>query len=668
MTKSKEWKDGAIAVIMRNMSKELAGYKPTHIWKWVILDGDIDATWIESMNTVMDDNKVLTLVSNERIPFAPTMRMLLEIQDMKHASPATVSRGGVLFINETDVGWRPYVESWREKMDSVANSQFYLLFSNYFEQNIEQMFKQYPLSCPILVMGFVNTLTCFIDALLNNNTKETMEALKTMSTEEQKLVYEAYFIFAMMWTIGGAIADDKLTNYRKQFAGNMKMLAKVKFPDAGECFEYRFEATQKEWVHWENWIIKYEPIAEKMYQNIIVGTVEMERMKYILDLHIARQKPVLYVGIPGTGKTTIVKDYLADVKAKKGDDIMSASVNHNSYTSSFALQAILMGYLDKRTGRTYGPPGNKKCIFFIDDLNMPAMDTYDTQSAIMLLTQMIQYKQVYARDNLAERKDLADLLYVACMNPKAGSFMINGRLQRQFTVLTTYNPIQDTSVISSIYAQILAKHVQGFSNQIQKLVEPIVDATIETLKGILNTPCFLPSAEKFHYQFNLKDIANIFQGLLQTAGSMFRDGTCKFVRVWLHECYRVFSDRLVRPADEAELNVILEKSAAKIPGMSKDELFHEPLIMTSFVSVAGGNDKMYLPAKDMPSLRKVVEDKLAEYNETFAAMNLVLFDSALSHVCRICRILDNPCGNALLVGVGGSGKQSLSRLASFING
>ena len=78
---------------MRNMSKEQNGYKSSHKNKWVILDGDIDATWIESMNTVMDDNKILTLVSNERIPFTLTMRMLLEIQDMKHASPATVSRG-----------------------------------------------------------------------------------------------------------------------------------------------------------------------------------------------------------------------------------------------------------------------------------------------------------------------------------------------------------------------------------------------------------------------------------------------------------------------------------------------------------------------------------------------------------------------------------------------
>merc|ERR1719421_282776 len=69
----------------------------------------------------------------------------------------------------------------------------------------------------------------------------------------------------------------------------------------------------------------------------------------------------------------------------------------------------------------------------------------------------------------------------------------------------------------------------------------------------------------------------------------------------------------------------------------------------------------------MEQIKKVLEDKLNEYNETFAAMNLVLFEDAINHICRIARITDNPCGNALLVGVGGSGKQSLSRLSSFIN-
>ena len=62
---------------------------------------------LQSMNTVMDDNKMLTLASNERIPLTPSMRLLLEINHMNHCSPATVSRGGVIFVNAEDIGWKP---------------------------------------------------------------------------------------------------------------------------------------------------------------------------------------------------------------------------------------------------------------------------------------------------------------------------------------------------------------------------------------------------------------------------------------------------------------------------------------------------------------------------------------------------------------------------------
>merc|ERR1740138_896191 len=135
----------------------------------------------------------------------------------------------------------------------------------------------------------------------------------------------------------------------------------------------------------------------------------------------------------------------------------SLSINNNNYTSSYALQAIIMGALDKRSGKTYGPPGNKKCVFFIDDLNMPYVDCYDTQSAIMLLTQMLSYAEVYDRAALEEKKNLVDILFTACMNPKAGSFMVNPRLQRQFTVLTTFTP--SSSLIAGIYTAILDRHL-----------------------------------------------------------------------------------------------------------------------------------------------------------------------------------------------------------------
>merc|ERR1712185_582656 len=79
--------------------------------KWLILDGDLDANWIENMNSVMDDNKLLTLASNERIKVLPHMRLIFEIRDLAYASPATVTRAGVLFISENQQ-WKNFVESW----------------------------------------------------------------------------------------------------------------------------------------------------------------------------------------------------------------------------------------------------------------------------------------------------------------------------------------------------------------------------------------------------------------------------------------------------------------------------------------------------------------------------------------------------------------------------
>jgi len=120
-SKTKEWKNGVLSMIMKNQAKCEEKYKDSHTYKWSILDGDIDPVWIESLNTVMDDNKVLTLVSNDRIFLTPSMRLIFEISNLKNATPATVSRAGVLFINDTDIGWIPYMNSWLERFSYKLN-------------------------------------------------------------------------------------------------------------------------------------------------------------------------------------------------------------------------------------------------------------------------------------------------------------------------------------------------------------------------------------------------------------------------------------------------------------------------------------------------------------------------------------------------------------------
>ncbi|KAG5833963.1 hypothetical protein ANANG_G00281520 [Anguilla anguilla] len=97
---TREWRDGLFSSTMRELSR-LTHNGP----KWIVLDGDIDPMWIESLNTVMDDNKVLTLASNERISLTPSMRLVFEISHLRAATPATVSRAGILYVSPQDLGW-----------------------------------------------------------------------------------------------------------------------------------------------------------------------------------------------------------------------------------------------------------------------------------------------------------------------------------------------------------------------------------------------------------------------------------------------------------------------------------------------------------------------------------------------------------------------------------
>ncbi len=114
--------------------------------KWIILDGDLDANWIESMNSVMDDNKILTLASNERIVLKPHMRLIFEIRNLKFATPATVSRAGILYIDDAAGSqWKAYVKSWvvGQKYSDEIKKDLNLLFDKYVEEALRHMKKNF---------------------------------------------------------------------------------------------------------------------------------------------------------------------------------------------------------------------------------------------------------------------------------------------------------------------------------------------------------------------------------------------------------------------------------------------------------------------------------------------------------------------------------------------
>ncbi|KAF0047081.1 hypothetical protein F2P81_000714 [Scophthalmus maximus] len=500
---TREWKDGLFSSTMRELTS-VAHDGP----KWIVLDGDIDPMWIESLNTVMDDNKVLTLASNERISLSSSMRLLFEISHLKAATPATVSRAGILYVNPQDLGWSSYVTSWidtRQAQSERANLT--ILFDKYVPYCLEQV------RCN----------------------------LKTITTIPENSMVQ-------------------LNDYRAEFSRWWsKEMRAVKFPSQGTVFDYFIDSETKKFTLWSEKMMPFELEPDVPLQTVLVHTPETICLTYFMDLLLQRGKPIMLVGNAGVGKTILVSDKVAKLK----EDYMVAKVPFNYYTTSAMLQRVLEKPLEKKAGRKFAPPTAKRLIYFIDDLNMPKVDVYGTVQPHTLIRQHLDYNHWYDRQRLV-LKEIHNCQYITCMNPTAGSFSINPRLQ-----------------------------------------------------GIL-----FAQPECIRYPMDL-------------------------VHLWLHESSRVYSDKLMEEKDV--------------------ELFDKILLDTGKRYFEVGNEERMNMAADWEKLQKTLADALEHYNELHAVMNLVLFEEAIQHVCRISRILEAPYGNALLVGVGGSGKQSLCRLAAFLS-
>jgi dynein heavy chain len=102
-----EWLSGVFSELWKK-----ANDKKNKFHTWLNCDGPVDAMWIENLNTVLDDNKILTLANNERIPMTEMCRITFEVENLNNASPATVSRCGIVYVSATDLGWEPLVSTW----------------------------------------------------------------------------------------------------------------------------------------------------------------------------------------------------------------------------------------------------------------------------------------------------------------------------------------------------------------------------------------------------------------------------------------------------------------------------------------------------------------------------------------------------------------------------
>ncbi|XP_067685210.1 dynein axonemal heavy chain 3-like [Haliotis asinina] len=715
---SHEWTDGILANTFREHASSTSQDR-----RWIIFDGPVDAVWIENMNTVLDDNKKLCLMSGEIIQMSNKQNMIFEPQDLEQASPATVSRCGMIYMDPLQLSWEPLIKSWMRKslpenLTPEQRETIKMLFEWILPPSLNFVTKycRHILPCHAmhLTSSMLKLYSCLMDDVRRlgqededeesyipeeGEEEEEEEEPVATSLTDQKIIEErtnmiiSYFFFSIVWSIGATLDANSRLKFDEFFRSlcemeatgkyprpkNLKFARGLMIPKKGSVFDHVYIRRQYgSWHSWSSLVTSFNIDSKVKINAVIINTVETERQRYFLERFLSKDKPVLFVGPTGTGKSAITNNFLLQLPK---DKYIINNINFSAQTSANQTQDIIFSKLDRRKKGVFGPTLGKKLCVFVDDLNMPAKERYGAQPPIEILRQWIDHGFWYDRKDTSVLQ-LVDIVMLAAMGPPGGGRnTVTQRFLRHFNVIGIETFDEET--MKNIFSPIIDWHFRSFETSLRRFSRILLGSTLEIYQMAITN--FLPTPSKSHYLFNLRDFARVVQGILLMKSSVMPAvGTTagqKISRLWVHEVYRVFYDRLV---DDQDRNTFFKMVKSVVESQFKDKMNNlfahllEPgksirddtirSLMFGDYLTKKGEDKLYNEILNLDELRETIEHNLEEYNMmSKAPMELVMFRFAIEHISRISRVLKQPNGHCLLVGIGGSGRQSVTRLAAFMS-
>ena len=279
---SQEWSDGLASKLMRAAAFPPEKEEEAEDRIWTVFDGPVDAIWIENMNTVLDDNKTLCLSNGQRIKLRDQMRMLFEVQDLVQASPATVSRCGMVYLTVEEMGWKPFVVSWiAEKygksdiLSEELREHLQYLFFQTVDLGLEKI--RSGLKEPIKTTDLqqVKGLCAFLESFLQYD-----KGFKGDDKTKKKDM-ECIFAFSYAWGLGASLdlrgKDVFDTVVRDQFKS-------CSIPAGFTVFDYFYDLRKdKIFKPWQERVEKFEYDKTLPYFELIVPTDVTIKHRYCME-------------------------------------------------------------------------------------------------------------------------------------------------------------------------------------------------------------------------------------------------------------------------------------------------------------------------------------------------------------------------------------------------
>uniref|UniRef100_A0A8C3ASK7 Cytoplasmic dynein 1 heavy chain 1 n=1 Tax=Cyclopterus lumpus TaxID=8103 RepID=A0A8C3ASK7_CYCLU len=683
---TREWTDGLFTHILRKIIDNVRGELQKR--QWIIFDGDVDPEWVENLNSVLDDNKLLTLPNGERLSLPPNVRVMFEVQNLKYATLATVSRCGMVWFSEdvlsTDMIFNHFLARIRsipldegedeaqrqrkgiEDEDETASPMLQIqrdaaaVLQPYFTSTglvikalehaskLEHIMDFTRLRCMGSLFSMLHQ-ACRNVALYNNNHPDF-----PMPIEQLERYMQRYLIYAVLWSFSG---DGRL-KMRAELGEYIRRITTVPLPSAPNVPIIDYEVCiSGEWQSWQGKVPQIEVETHKVASpDVVVPTLDTVRHEALLYTWLAEHKPLVLCGPPGSGKTMTLFSALRALP-----DMEVVGLNFSSATTPELLLKTFDHYCEYRrtpNGVVLSPVQlGKWLVLFCDEINLPDMDKYGTQRVISFIRQMVEHGGFYRTSDQTWVK-LERIQFVGACNPPTdpGRKPLTHRFLRHVPVV--YVDYPGPASLTQIYGT-FNRAMLRLIPSLRTYAEPLTAAMVEFYN--MSQERFTQDTQP-HYIYSPREMTRWVRGIFEALRPLETLPVEGLIRIWAHEALRLFQDRLVDDEERRWTDENIDVVALKhFPNIDKEKALNRPILYSNWLS------KDYIPV-EQEELRDYVKARLKVFYEEELDVPLVLFNEVLDHVLRIDRIFRQPQGHLLLIGVSGAGKTTLSRFVAWMNG
>ncbi|KAF4732244.1 hypothetical protein FOZ63_029748, partial [Perkinsus olseni] len=653
---------------------------------WIIFDGDVDPNWAENLNSVLDDNKMLTLPSGERLLLPPSVRILFEVDSLKYATMATVSRCGMIWFSPETVTdemiclrelkglssarMLPFLPAGGRLGDSHSDSRegcVDTLLRFFHPGGLVCRSLSYVKELPATAHIMPFTSTRGINAmfsLLSHYVDRAITSCRNASIREKYL--DKALILSVCWGFGSSLSLSDREQFVRFVASEAEACG-VPVPmnsTSSSCLlDYEVRAMDGEWAPWSNKVRSVDLDASQVLDaDLVIPTIDTERHGQCINAWIASRRHFILCGPPGSGKSMTLLSALRAL----GDTLDVVSLNFSSESTPELLMRTLMMYCEccqTSTGWRLRPSGgtagtsDKWLVVFCDEINLPVPDDYGTQRVIMFIRQIIEAQGFY-RPSDRSWVEVERILFVGACNPSsdAGRHAMSDRFLRHVPVLFMDYP--STQSLLQIYGT-FARAMLRLQPQLQEYADMLTRAMVSVYTKIGQTFTVVGSGQP-HYFYSPRELTRWKIALYEAMGEYDCMSRVELIRLFVHEAMRVFRDRLTTSEERGSADGIIDNTAKEYFGATDKEL-RRPLMFSHYGS-------KYYTEIGIERLRVFVGAKLEEFYEESLSVKLSVFDTMLDHMTRIDRVLRQPLGHMLLVGASGVGKTVLSKFVSWMNG